>query len=125
LTDPRQQLGLEGERLAERYLRSQGLKTVARRFRTPVGEIDLVMQAGESIVFVEVKTLRSRSLADPEDKIRTPKQRKLALAANWFLRKKGWEDRPCRFDVVAVVRPLLGPPEIEHLPDAFTPEYPH
>ena len=122
MTDPRRQLGLEGERLAEAFLRRRGLKTVTRRYATPVGELDLVMRAGETVVFVEVKTRRNRDFADPQDAVGLPKQRKLVRCAEWFLRHKRWSDRPCRFDVVAIVLPESGEPEIEHFPDAFTPQ---
>jgi putative endonuclease len=121
MSDPRQALGLEGERLAERFLRRLGLKTVARRYSTPVGELDLVMRDGDTVVFVEVKTRRDRDWADPQDAVRGPKQRKLARCAAWFLQHKGWTDRPCRCDVVAVTLPETGDPQIEHFPDAFTP----
>jgi putative endonuclease len=122
MSEARAQLGLEGERLAEAFLRRRGLKTVARRFSTPVGEIDLVMRQRETVVFVEVKTLGDRALKDPQDQVMPAKQRKLAKAARWFLSSKRWDDRPCRFDVVAVVLPEHEEPEIEHFPDAFTPE---
>jgi putative endonuclease len=118
----RAQLGLHGERLAEAFLKKRGLKTVARRFCTPVGEIDLVMRAAETIVFVEVKTQRDRSFTDPQSRVTPFKQRKLLKAAKWFLTRKGWTDKPCRFDVVAIVLPEGGEPEIEHFPDAFAPQ---
>lgn len=120
--DPRHQLGHAGERLAERFLTERGLKTLARRFASPVGEIDLVMRDGDTVVFVEVKTRHDRSLADPEDAVRAGKQRRMTRAARWFIRHKHWDDRPCRFDVVAVVVPPDGEPEIEHFPDAFLPD---
>ena len=123
MADSREQFGLEGERLAERFLRRQGLKMVARRFATPVGEIDLVMRARDTVVFVEVKTRRDREYADPEDAVGRDKQRKMARCAAWFLRRRRLEDRPCRFDVVAVVIAEDAEPEIEHFPDAFLPEY--
>ena len=65
--DARIELGRVGERLAEQLLHKHGLKTVARRFTTPVGELDLVMRDGDTVVFVEVKTRRDRDLADPQD----------------------------------------------------------
>jgi len=121
MADPRRQLGLEGERVAETFLRRRGLKTVARAYATPVGEIDLVMRDGATVVFVEVKTRRDRQWAEPQDAVSRPKQRKLARCAAWFLERQRWTDRPCRFDVVAVVRSEQGAPEIEHFPDAFLP----
>ncbi|MFQ5807441.1 MAG: YraN family protein [Phycisphaerae bacterium] len=122
MSDTRSELGLQGERLAEAFLRKRGLKTLARRFATPVGEIDLVMREAETVVFVEVKTLRDRTFKDPQDQVKLPKQRKLLKAAQWFLNRKRWTDKPCRFDVVAVVLPEQDEPEIEHFPDAFVPE---
>ena len=121
MSDERQQLGQEGERLAEVYLRSRGLKTLDRRYSTPVGELDLVMRDGRTIVFVEVKTLSSRRWADPEGTVGLPKQKKIARCAQWYLRHKRYEDRPCRFDVVGVILPEDGEPEVDHMPDAFLP----
>ncbi len=121
MSTARSELGLQGERLAETFLRKRGLKTLERRFSTPVGEIDLIMRAAETVVFVEVKTLRDRTFKDPQDQVTRSKQRKLLKAANWFLNRKRWMDKPCRFDVVAVVLPKAGEPEIEHFPDAFVP----
>lgn len=120
--DARSQLGLQGERLAEAYLKKQGFKTVARRFATPVGELDLVMRKADTVVFVEVKTQRDRLFQDPQEQVTLSKQRRVLRAADWFLHRKRWEDRPCRFDVVAIVLPETGDPEIEHFPDAFLPE---
>jgi putative endonuclease len=122
VNDPRHQLGRRAEELAEKFLRRAGLKTVARRFSTPLGEIDLVMRQGDTVVFVEVKARRSADLADPQDAVGSDKQRRLLRTARLFLRQRGWEDRPCRFDVVGVVWPEKGSPSIEHLPDAFVPD---
>lgn len=119
--DARHELGRQGERLAERFLCKLGLKTIARQFSTPVGELDLVMRAGDTVVFVEVKTRRDRALADPEDAVRRDKRRRMTRAARWFLRAREFAGAPCRFDVVAVVLPEQGAPEIEHFPDAFGP----
>ena len=83
--DPRHRLGREGERLAERFLRLHGLKTVTRHFNTPVGELDLIMRAGETLVFIEVKTRRDRKYADPQEAVRRDKQRRMTRAARWFL----------------------------------------
>ena len=41
--------------------------------------------------------------------------------AEWFLNHKRWTNCPCRFDVVAIVLPDTGEPEIEHIPEAFFP----
>lgn len=120
-SDPRHQLGREGERLAERFLKQRGLKTIARHFSTPVGELDLIMRDGDTVVFAEVKTRRDRKYADPQDAVRADKQRRMTRAARWFIHRKRWDDKPCRFDIVAVTRSPDGEAEIEHFPDAFLP----
>ncbi len=120
--DARIELGRVGERLAEQFLHKHGLKTVARRFTTPVGELDLVMRDGDTVVFVEVKTRRDRDLADPQDAVNLPKQRRMTRAARWFIQHQRCDDQPCRFDVVAVLLPPDGQPEIEHFPNAFLPK---
>jgi putative endonuclease len=122
VNDPRAELGAKGEQLAERFLRKRGLNTLARRFRTPAGEIDLVMREGETIVFVEVKTQSGRAFTDPETRVTLAKQRKLLKAAKWFLTQKRWTDKPCRFDVIAVIIPPTADPQIDHFPDAFVPQ---
>lgn len=112
----RSQLGNNGERLAEEYLRAKGLRCIARQFGTPVGELDLVMREGDTIVFVEVKSRADRRWADPQDAVGREKQAKLRKAAEWFLHQKRWQDRPARLDVVAVI--TGGPqPEFEHFID--------
>ena len=119
--DPRHELGQEGERLAEKYLRRRHLKTVTRHFSTPTGELDLVMRDGDTVVFVEVKTRRDRKYADPEDSVNRAKRSRMARAARWFIHLRRWEDRPCRFDVVTVILAEGAEPEIVHFPDCFTP----
>lgn len=79
------------------------------------------MRDRDTVVFVEVKTLRDRRMMDPEDALRPPQRRRLTKTARWFLHHKRWDDQPCRFDLVTVVLPEDGQPEIEHHPDAFLP----
>ena len=114
-------LGQLGEAHAERYLAGRGLRRIARRFRTPAGEIDLVMRDGATIVFVEVKTQTDDRLGDPHERVTRPKQKRLIRAARWFLNQKGWHDAACRFDVVAVIAPPGAAPRVEHFRDAFMP----
>ncbi len=121
MTLGRQELGRKGERLAERFLRRRGMKTVARRYDTPLGEIDLVMQDGDTLVFVEVKTRTDPAHADPNDNIRANQQRHLTRAARWFIHHKRAEALPCRFDVALVVIPEAGDVEIRHFDNAFGP----
>ena len=98
--------GARGERLAEKHLRAQGYKTLARNLRTRLGEIDLLMLGPDrrTIVFVEVKTARAdrRSTVPPEHRVGRHKQAKIAQLAAKLIAKHKLTGRPIRFDVVGV-----------------------
>lgn len=112
-------LGREGEAVAEALLVGAGLRVEARNYRTRGGEVDLVCLDGDTVVFVEVKTRGPGSLlARPEQAVTPAKRGRIVRAAAVFLSERGWWDRPCRFDVVAVVV-RDGTPTATHLPDAF------
>lgn len=121
MSDARSESGQRGELLAEAYLRGRGMKPIARRFRTPAGEIDLVLADRDVLVFVEVKSQSSRDWLDPEQRVTRVKQLRLQRAAAAFLARRRWQERPCRFDVVTVILHPDGTHDIEHFPDAFGP----
>lgn len=113
-------LGDAGEREAARFLKRAGCKVIARRFRTPLGELDLVVRDGAWIVFVEVKTRRSRDAGQPFEAVDVHKQAQLTKLALAFLKRRGWLESPARFDVVSIVWPDgAGEPEIRHFRHAF------
>ena len=94
-------LGQTAEARAESWLRKQGLVSVARNWRCRFGEIDLVMQDGATLVFVEVR-LRSRSdFGGAAASVTPAKQQKLLAAARQYLGSLKALP-PCRFDVVAL-----------------------
>ena len=111
-------LGRRGERAAEKHLRRNGYRIVARNFRAAGAEIDLVAIDGDILVFVEVKTRRSRAAGAPEEAVDERKQIRMRRAAEVFARRYRAEDSEMRFDIVAVDasgRRL----ELELLRDAF------
>ncbi|MFO0839738.1 MAG: YraN family protein [Phycisphaerae bacterium] len=117
------ELGERGEREALAFLRGLRYRLLAQRFNTRAGELDLVMQDGQAIVFVEVKTRSSAALAAPHEAVNREKRRRLLSAARWYLRSQHCEDAPCRFDVVDVLWSAEAPrPKIEHFIDAFGPD---
>jgi putative endonuclease len=120
-TRARQQLGQRGEAAAAKFLKDLGYRIAARNYRCPVGEIDLIVLDGSTVVFVEVKSRASADAADPEVTVHEQKRRRLTRAAKYFLSSKPELDSPYRFDVVAVVLPETGPAEVEHFIDAFSP----
>ena len=116
----KRRLGRRGEKLARRYLKKQGYRFIAGNYATRQGEIDLIMQDEETIVFVEVKTRKSEDFAHGEQSVNFPKQKHLSAAARHFIHMNRLYDHPCRFDVVAVAIPDKGKPVIRHWPNAFT-----
>jgi len=90
------------EKIACDYLKSHGLKLLATNYHSRFGEIDLIMQEKEVLVFVEVR-YRSRSNFGGAAMSVTPgKQRKITLTALQFLQKNNKTNHQCRFDVVAI-----------------------
>ena len=113
------EIGAAGERVAARFLKKKGYKTIRRNCRSSVGEIDLVMRDGDEVVFVEVKTRASRQWGDPEEAVSRAKRRRISRQAMRFATRHNLRDRPLRFDVVAVVAAEGAAPVITHYPDAF------
>jgi putative endonuclease len=112
-------LGQRGERAAARYLKRQGMRVLLRGYRTRLGEIDLIVRDGETLVFVEVKSRRQGS---PAEAVTPEKERRLTNAALQFLRKYNLLEQRSRFDIVAVVWPHdRKTPTIEHFRNAFEP----
>jgi putative endonuclease len=115
-------LGNAGERAAARYLRRLGYRILARRYRTPLGELDLIARDNDCIVFVEVKTRRSQGAGQPFEAVDARKQAQLTRLALAFLKRYGWLERRARFDVVSIVwETAKQPPRITHYPNAFEP----
>ncbi len=115
-------LGDEGERVAARYLRRQGFKIVARRYRTAQGEFDLIARDKACLVFVEVKTRRSGVAGQPHEAVDANKQAQLTRLALAYLKRHRLLDQPARFDVVSIVwEGATAEPQIVHYRNAFEP----
>jgi putative endonuclease len=119
--DPRQRLGRSGERAAAAALRRAGLRIVAERVRAAGVELDLVAEAGELVVFVEVKARGGTGYGAPAEGVSATQQRRIARGALAWLARRGALDRPCRFDVVEVLRTAQGL-RLRHIEDAFRPD---
>ncbi len=96
------QTGDYGESLAVRFLQDQGYKVLERNFRIRGGEIDIVCEEGEDLVFVEVKTRHTHEFGPPAEAVTPFKIRFLARAALFYLLKNNQEDARYRIDVVTV-----------------------
>ncbi len=110
-------LGDYGERLACRYLLSQGCTILDRNWRCARGEIDIVALDGRCLVVCEVKTRSSEAFGAPFEAVTWTKRRRLRrLAGLWR------DDHPdlapggeLRIDVISILRPRQGRPQLEHL----------
>ena len=119
-TKQKDRLGRRGERIAIRTLRAKGYRILDRNIRLPGGELDLVAFDGEYVVFVEVKTRRSRTAGGAVEAVSRSKRRRMRRLAESYLSRKRLDDRPARFDLVAITWADGHPtPEVEHLVDAF------
>ncbi len=97
-------IGRETETLACEYLQAQGLHLLARNFQVPRGEIDLIMEDRQSLIFVEVRYRRNNHFGSGAETISYHKQRKLLTAAACYLQRNPQQaERPSRFDVVSIV----------------------
>ena len=115
-------LGRWGEQCCEKYLKRKGLKTLARNFHCKTGEIDRVMvDADGTLVFVEVKTRANEDFGPSESAVTSAKKTRMLRAARYFLASHKIDDRPFRFDVVAIVLAEKGPAQIRHYENAFVP----
>lgn len=94
--------GLGAEDIALRHYAGQGAALRARRWRCPEGEIDLVLERGDEVIFAEVK---ARPTLEAAARAVTPAQwRRIGQAASRYLAENGLDGRPCRFDLVLVDR---------------------
>lgn len=115
----RSSLGALGEKLAREYLEEHGYRIVTGNYRVKVGEIDLVAEDGDVLVFVEVKTRNGPTHGLPVEAVTSAKQVKLSKVALQYLNRYHHADRPARFDVVGVLFRAGHPVQIELIKNAF------
>ena len=110
------QTGIWGEELAAVYLRDKGYVILERDWHSKHRDIDIIAQDGETTVFVEVKTRKSRDYSDPLDAIDYQKRHNLRHAINHYLNYRKITNY--RFDVISIVGSVDSmTPEIEHIED--------
>lgn len=109
MTTSKQILGQHGETLVAEFLSAQGRVIVARNWRCPRGELDLITHDGEEWVFVEVRTRRAPNTDSAIESVTSKKQARLIAAAEAYLNKHGLEEVPWRIDLAAVALTPQGP----------------
>ena len=121
-SDPRHAAGAHAEKLAAKFLRRKGYKVLYRDFKPATGrggQIDLVCRDGETLVFVEVKSLRSAEWIRPLDNLDSAQKRRISQGALTWLRLLDNPEIAFRFDVVEVIFDPEGEPRFELIQDAF------
>lgn len=112
-------IGLYGEDLAVSHLEKSGYIILERNYRKQYGEIDIIAEDGNVLVFVEVKTRKSSRFGSPFEAVDLRKQQKMSRVAQAYMNSRKTHDRAARFDVVGVLLREKKYPEIKIVRDAF------
>ncbi len=112
----RSQRGFAAESAAARFLEDFGYKILERNFRTKLGEVDLIAQDGDTVVFVEVRFRANDDFGPATASVDRRKRRKIIKAARLYAQSRSL-DCPMRFDVMG-----FEGPQVTHLPGAFDAE---
>lgn len=108
--------GFDGEERAAAYLESQGFRIIARNYRIPGGEIDIIAQHDDTLIFIEVKAWTSFGIENLEYSVNSQKQAKIIKTAKFFLAThREYNSMALRFDIL-----FIGKHGIHHLASAFT-----
>jgi len=110
--------GAAGEKIAAQHLQRLGCRIIARNWRSRLGEVDIICEDRDTLVFVEVKAAHRLSALPPEDRVNQRKRHKLLTLAQHYL-KVHHMDCPVRFDVVSVWLENETP-QVRHVKNAFT-----
>ncbi|MFN7097274.1 MAG: YraN family protein [Gammaproteobacteria bacterium] len=116
----RQQKGAQAEQLAQQFLEQQGLQFITKNFRCKQGEIDLIMQDNDTIVFIEVRHRVRTDFGSAAESVTVSKQTKVIKTATLFMIQQKWyQQKAVRFDVVTLQGALLEAPELNWIKQAF------
>lgn len=118
MTKERLALGKAGEDIALKKIKKLGYKCIERNYRCALGEIDLIARHGDYLVFIEIKTRKSRDTGYAKEAVNYRKMRQISKAALNYMKEKDCYDTKSRFDVVAVSI-NQGKPDIEVIQNAF------
>lgn len=112
----RRDVGAWGEAIAARHLTERGYVLRARNWRHDRGELDIVAERGDTIVFVEVRARRSDAYGRPQETISRRKRAKLIATAQAYLDAHGLQDAQWQIDVIAIeLDQNNAAPQLEHI----------
>ena len=121
MTQERLDFGKEGEKAAVKLLKKRGYRIIEKNYRNSSGEIDIVAEQDQVLVFIEVKSRTDAEYGEPLEAVTSHKQRKIGQVAKGFMTQHRIANRDCRFDVVGI-KGSPGEPktwEVELVQDAF------
>ncbi|GHV50471.1 UPF0102 protein [Spirochaetia bacterium] len=108
--------GRDGEKRAAEALEKKGMRIITTNFHSPKGEVDIIAQDGDTIVFIEVKAWSAYGMEDLQYGINEKKQCRIIETAKYFLAiNREYNEMKIRFDVV-----FISPFVFQHLAAAFT-----
>jgi putative endonuclease len=115
--DKRKQTGRQGEDIAAAYFAERGYIIIERNWRCATGELDIIMEKEDILVFVEVRTRQGHNFGSAEESITPTKQAKLIELAQTYLHETAAPHRAWRIDIAAI---YLGPglPQVNHIENA-------
>ena len=119
MSQHKQQLGKEGEKIATAHLIKEKYKILARNYRSGRAEIDIVAMKDDLIIIVEVKTRETDKYGNPEESVGTGKINMLAQGAEDFMLDKDLHNN-VRYDIVSIIKTQYKT-DVHHLVDAFWP----
>ncbi len=115
----KREIGILGERIAQRFLEDKGYRIRCVNFRTPFGELDIVATHRASLVFVEVRTRSTSSLGPPILSVTRLKQIHIIRNALFYLKRYGLIDSDWQIDVITVkLDHQLKAENVEHIENA-------
>jgi putative endonuclease len=121
VSSKRKEVGAIGEKLAADLLKKRGYKIIQRNFRCREGEIDIIAQKDECLVFVEVRTKRNTAFGTPEESVTLSKREKLISLADAYIQAYDKPPQSWRIDVVAVeLTPDNRVSRLEHIENAVS-----
>jgi len=122
LTQERLELGRYGEALAYKKIRRLGYKKIIRNYRCPLGEVDLIANDGDTLVFIEIKTRKGRPTGYAKEAVDARKKRQLSKVALSYMKSNNCSEAKARFDVIAISI-KEDKPQIEVVKNAFDLAY--
>lgn len=113
-------IGSYTENIAATYLLSNGYSILDRNYRNKFGEVDIICQKDNLIIFVEIKSRYTNSFGNPLESVSCHKQKKIILLSKFYILYKKLSDFNIRYDVIEIyLNHLNNTYEVNHLEDAF------